>query len=53
MTTIHIQQAMSKYVSRFALGLSTSVPGIFFPAEKVHYLPDIGMFFEAVFWMVC
>lgn len=36
---------MAKYVSRFHLGLSNSVPGIVVKQENIRFIDDIGLFF--------
>jgi len=35
-------QKMAKYVSRFALGLSNSVPGLMIDRSNIHFIDDIG-----------
>ncbi|KAL4244292.1 RNA-dependent RNA polymerase [Abortiporus biennis] len=39
--SINSQQPMAKWASRFALGLSNSVPGIHIAPENIHVIPDI------------
>jgi hypothetical protein len=36
---------MAKYVSRFALGLSNSVPGLMIDQSNIHFIDDIGQHF--------
>ena len=36
------EQTMAKYASRFALGLSNSVPGIMVDMSNLHFIDDIG-----------
>jgi len=36
---------MAKYVSRFALGLSNSVPGLMIDQSNIHFINDIGRIF--------
>jgi len=35
-------QKMAKFVSRFALGLSNSVPGLMIDRSNIHFIDDIG-----------
>ena len=40
----NFEQTMAKYVSRFALGLSNSVPGIMVEPSNLHFIDDISQF---------
>jgi hypothetical protein len=46
-------QSMSKYVSRFALGLSNSVPGVRLEPSDILELPDIGTCRSHAFTVAC
>ncbi|KAI0075924.1 hypothetical protein K474DRAFT_1663689 [Panus rudis PR-1116 ss-1] len=39
--TLNRSQVISKWASRFALGLSNSIPGVKVKPERVHFIPDI------------
>jgi hypothetical protein len=41
-------QAISKYSSRFALGLSNSVPALEFAVEDIYFIDDLGESFLAL-----
>ncbi|CAA7259841.1 unnamed protein product [Cyclocybe aegerita] len=38
---LNMKQTMAKYVSRFALGLSNSVPGLMLKRPNIHFIEDI------------
>ena len=40
----NFEQTMAKYASRFALGLSNSVPGIMVDPSNLHFIEDISQF---------
>jgi hypothetical protein len=40
-TKLHLSQALSKYVTRYALGLSTSVPVLEFEERNIFFIDDI------------
>lgn len=41
-------QTMAKYVSRFALGLSNSVPGIVVNQPNIRFIDDISTFLSVI-----
>jgi hypothetical protein len=42
----NFEQTMAKYASRFALGLSNSVPGIMVDPSNLRFIDDISQFFD-------
>ena len=40
----HFEQTMAKYASRFALGLSNSVPGVMVEPSNLRFIEDISQF---------
>jgi len=42
-------QAMSKLTTRFHLGLSDTLPGVFIKPENLKFVPDISMFHHSFY----